>query len=49
MYGGKIGGLGIDRKTFYSLRDKGLIMYGIDSKLKLGDQLKYFRRIQKIG
>ena len=32
-------------------RAKGwiLIMYGIDIKLKLGDQLKNFREIQEIG
>ena len=28
---------------------KGWIMYGMDSKLKLGDQLKNFRTISKIG
>ena len=47
MYGGKIREIGIDRKTFYSPRAKGWIMYGMDSKLKLKDQLKYFRTIKK--
>ena len=31
------------------IRGKGWIMYEMGSKLKLGDQLKNFRTIQKIG